>query len=90
MYYKPNKQSCNYAQKLKGNHSGKPLNNQTWQTEWKTAPLATEHLCEDEDHTSEVFVVARHLYAKFDWPVAHQNFSALATGHDCETSAYSL
>ena len=38
-----------------------------------------------EEETLEAFVVARHLYAKFDCPVAHQNFSLLATAHDCET-----
>ena len=28
------------------------------------------------------------LSANFDCPVAHQNFSPLATGHDCETGLY--
>ena len=34
----------------------KPLDNQTWQTEWKTAPLAKVQLCEQENQ--EAFDVA--------------------------------
>ena len=30
---------------------------------------------------------ASRLYAKFDCPVARQNFSMLATAHDCETGS---
>ena len=29
-----------HVQQLKVEHSGGPLDNQTWRTEWKTAPLA--------------------------------------------------
>ena len=32
----------NHAQYQKVKHSEGPLDSQTWQTEWKTAPLATE------------------------------------------------
>ena len=64
-------------------HSDGPLDNQTWQTEWKTVPLAKVQLCEYENQTLEAFVVASRLYTKFDCPVAHQNLSALATAHDC-------
>ena len=58
-------------------HSGGPLANQTWQTEWKTTPLATVQLCEYENQTLEAFVAASRLSAKFDCPVARHNFSAL-------------
>ena len=51
-------------------HSGGPLDNQTWQTEWKTAPLAKVQLCEYENQTLEAFVAASRLYTKFDCPVA--------------------
>ena len=63
----------NRAQYLKNNISGGPLDNQTWQTEWKTAPLAKVQLCEYENQTLEAFVAASRLSAKFDCPVAHQN-----------------
>ena len=36
----------NHAQSLKMKNSVRPLDNQTWQMEWKTAPLAIVHLCE--------------------------------------------
>ena len=71
-------------------HSGGPLDNQTWQTEWKTAQLATVQLCEYKNHTLEASVVGSHLSAKFDCPVAHQNVSLLATVHDCETGLYKV
>ena len=57
----------------KVNNSGGPLDNQTWQTEWKTALLATLQFWENKDQTLEAFVAAG------------QNFSLLATAHDCET-----
>ena len=60
------------------------MDNQTWQTEWKTAPLATVQLCENENQTLEAFVVSSRLYAKFNCPVAHHRFFILATAHDCE------
>ena len=66
-------------------YSGGPLDNHTWQTEWKTAPLAKVQLCEFVNQTLEAFVAASRLSAKFDCPVAHQNFSLLATAHDHET-----
>ena len=56
----------NHAQYLKVKNSGGPLDNQTWQTEWKTALLAKVQL--------QPAIVASHLYAKFDCPVARQNF----------------
>ena len=59
--------------------SGWLLDNQTWQTEWKTAPLAKVQLCEYENQTLEAFVAARRLYVKFDCPVARQNVLLLAT-----------
>ena len=70
--------------------SGGPLDNQTWQTEWKTAPLAKKQLYEYENQTLEAFVAASHLYVMFDCPVARQNVTLLATAHDCETSLLHL
>ena len=65
--------------------SSGPLDNQTWHTEWKTAPLATEQLCENENQTLEAFVVASRFSAKSDCPVVRQNILMLATAHDCES-----
>ena len=79
---KPVLQSCAVA---KSENSGGPLDNQTWQTAWKTAPLAKVQLCEYENQTLEAFVAASYSYVKYDCPVAQQNSSLLATAHDCET-----
>ena len=51
-------------------NSGRLLDNQTWQTECKTASLAIVQLCEYENQTLESFVPGSHLCAKFDfqWP----------------------
>ena len=59
-------------------YSGGSLDNQTWQTEWKNAPLAKVQLSEYENQTLEAFVAVSRLYAKFDCPVARQNFLRLA------------
>ena len=64
----------NHAQYVNVEYSGGPLENQTWQTEWKTSPLDKVQLCEYENQTSEAFGA-----------VALQNFPLLATAHDCET-----
>ena len=61
--------------RAKVKNSGGPLDNQTWQTEWKTTPLAKVQLCEYQNQTLGAFVAASRLSARFDWPVAHQNFS---------------
>ena len=61
------------------------LDNQTWQTEWKTASLAAVQLCEYENQTLKAFVADSRLFAKFDCPVARQNFSLSASAHDYET-----
>ena len=61
--------------------SSGPLDNQTWQT----MPEDKLQLCEHKNQTLEVLTAARHLCAKFDCLVAHQNFSLLAAAHDCET-----
>ena len=45
-------------------------------------------LCEYENQTLEAFVAASRSYAKFDCPVARQNFSLLPTAHDCETGLF--
>ena len=47
-------------------------------------------LCEYENQTLEAFVVSSRFYAKFDCQVARQNFSLLATAHDCETDLFLL
>ena len=62
-------------QSLKVKHSGGPLDNQTWQTEWKTAPLAKVQLCEHENQTLEAFAATSCLSVKFDCLVACQKFS---------------
>ena len=61
------------------------LENQIWQTEWKTASLVKVQVCEYENQTLEVFVAVSRLSAEFDCPVAHQNISFIATAHCCET-----
>ena len=70
--------------------TGGPLDNQTWQTEYKKALLAKVQLCEYENQTLEAFVAASRLYTKFDCLVARQNVSLLATAHDRETGLFSL
>ena len=60
-------------------NSGGPLDNQTWQTEWKTAPLVKVQLCEYENQNFEVLFAASRWYAKFDCPMARQNLSLLVT-----------
>ena len=60
------------------------MDNQTWQIEWKTAPLPIVQLCEYENQTLEAFLAASHLYTMFDCPVVCQNVSLLAAVHDCE------
>ena len=57
-------------------NSGGPLDNQTWQTEWKTAPLAKVQLCEHENKTFDLLLQSA---------VALQNFLDLATANICET-----
>ena len=47
-----------HAQSLNVKHCGGPLDNRTWWTEWKTAPLARVQLCEYENQTLKVAVVA--------------------------------
>ena len=60
----------NHVQWLKVKNSGGTLGNQTWHTNgWLQRKLPKFSI----------------LSAKFDCPVAHQKFSLLATGHDCET-----
>ena len=68
------------------NNSGGSLDNQTWQTARKSAPLAKVQLCEYENQTLEAFVAASRSYVKYDCAVAHQNVSLLATAHDCEAA----
>ena len=46
-------------------NSGGPLDNQTWQTEWKTAPLAKVQLCEHENKTFDLFVAVSSGLAEF-------------------------
>ena len=74
LYLLPNSislsQCHNHAQYLKVRNSGGPLDNQTWQKEWKTAPLAKVQLCQYENQTLEAFVATGCLLAKSDCPVA--------------------
>ena len=66
-------------------NSGGPVDNQTWQTESKTAALAKGKLWEYENQTLEAFFAASLLNTKFDCPVARQDFTHLAIAHVCET-----
>ena len=52
------------------NNSGGLLDNQTWQTKWKTAPLAKVQLYGygGGEHILDVFVTPSHFCANFDWP----------------------
>ena len=52
----------NHVQLLRLKHSGGPLDNQTWQTEWKTAPLTIVQLCGYENQTLEAFVAVNRLH----------------------------
>ena len=45
----------NHTQQLKVRISNRPLNNQTWQTEWKTAPLAKMHVWVQKPHFGTFF-----------------------------------
>ena len=40
----------------------------------KTVPLAKVQLCEVQEPNFGSFCCSQHLYAKFECPVAHQNF----------------
>ena len=63
-------------------NSGGPLDNQTWQAEWKSASLDKVQLCEYENQTLEAFgmsvICIPSLIAQ--WPAR-----ILATMHYCET-----
>ena len=69
-------------------NTGGPLGNQTWHTRgWPQQKIQKFGFC---IHTTapcpmEQFFI---LFAKFDCPVAHQNFPLLATSHDCETGLW--
>ena len=59
-------------------HSGDSLDNQTWHTEWRTAP-----------QTLEAFVDASRSYTKSNCPVVRQKFFILAICvNDCETGLF--
>ena len=47
--------------------------------------IAKAQLCEHENQTLKAFITASCLSNKFHCPVARENFSLLATAHDCET-----
>ena len=64
---KPVSQSCTVAKSETFWAEGQ-WDNQTWQTEWKTAPLAIVQLCGYKKP-----LLTPCLCAKFDCPVAHQN-----------------
>ena len=68
-------------------NSGGPLDNQTWQTEWKTAPLAKVQLCEYENQTVEAFVVASHSVCQVWLSSSPPEFTLLATVYDSETGS---
>ena len=66
-------------------HSGGPLDNQTWQTEWKTAPLVKVQLCAHDKQSWKLLLGPAVSLASLmvQWPA--RIFLRLATAHDCET-----
>ena len=85
--HKPVAQSCAVAVEVK--HSGGPLQNQTWLTNgWSQKKLSKFNFC---THTTALWPMEQSsiLSAKFDCPVARQDFSLLPTAHDCETGPFS-
>ena len=76
---------CTTSQLLKVKISGGPLDNQTWHKNgWLQQKLPKFGFYTD---TTALWPMEQSsiLFAKSDCPVAHQNFSFLATAHDCET-----
>ena len=74
-----------YAQSLKVNNSGKPLDNQTWHTNnWPQQNLTKFGFRTD---TTALWPIEQSsiLFAKFDCPEAHLNLPVLVTVHACET-----
>ena len=67
-------------QRLKVTNSGGQLDNETWQTERKTVPLAKVQLCEYEK--------LLFSYAKFDCPMVCHKFPLLVTAHDYGTGLH--
>ena len=75
----------NHAQQLKLKNYCGPLDNQTWHTnDWAQQKLPKFGF---PTHTTALWPVEQSsiLPAKFDCPVASQNFLFIATAHDCET-----
>ena len=61
------------------------MDKQTWQTEWKTAPLAKLQLCEYEKQTLQAFVAASRYVCQVWLSSGPTEFSSpLATAHDRE------
>ena len=55
----------------KWTNSGRPLDNQTWQIAWKTAPLAKVQLCKYENQTLEAVVTASRLTVLWSARISH-------------------
>ena len=79
--WQPVSQSCAVAKILVGHWKS----NLADRMEDCCIDLAKVHLCKYENQTLEAFAADSRLYAKFDCPVAHQNFSHLATACHCVT-----
>ena len=78
----------NHAQQLKVKIPGGPLDNQTWQTEWKTAPLAELQLCENKKTNFGSFGCDQISFIQsliVQWPTRMYFQLLLATVHDCKT-----
>ena len=68
---------------------GGPLDNQAWYSNrWPPKKLPSFGSL---NHATALWPVEQSsiLSAKFDWPVACQKLSLLATAHDCETDLFS-
>ena len=83
-------QICNHAQLLKGikkKQSGRPLDNQTWQTEWKTAPLTKVQLLRISTKLWKLLLQPAICVQSLIVLSSQSRFFTLlvATAHDCES-----
>ena len=69
---------------LKVTNFGRPLDNQTWQTKWKTTPLAKVQLCEVQKPNFEHFWCGQpFVYQVWLSNLSHQNFFTFTyTAHE--------
>ena len=72
-----------YCSSKKVKNSGRPLDNQTWQTEWKTASSAKEQVCEYKKQLCKLLLWPAVWMQSLNvqWPIRTSH----STAHDCET-----